>query len=92
MENLVEQLEKKILAGESVSPAEYMEARKNKGAAKRIAELTAQGETERRKADIDALAALKLRAEQPEFTGSAGISMAYDISDLEKKIKNDTNK
>ncbi len=86
----MQQLEEKIMNGETVSPSEFADAMRNADAEKRIAELTTQRELETAKTQLAELEALKEQAGK-DITPLERMGLGYKISDMEKKL-NDKNK
>jgi hypothetical protein len=84
MKNLVEELEQRILNGETVTPLELAQAHLTADAAKRIAELTKQREVETANTHLVELAALKERAHALNISATERMSLGYQISDMEK--------
>jgi hypothetical protein len=82
----MQQLEEKIMNGETVSPSEFADAMRNADAEKRIAELTTQRELETAKTQLAELEALKEQAGK-DITPFERMGLGYKISDMEKKLK-----
>jgi hypothetical protein len=86
----VEQLEEKIMNGETVSTVEFADAMRNADAASRIAQLTTERELETAKTHLAELETLKEQAGR-DITPVERMRLGYKISDMEKKNA-DTNK
>ncbi len=82
----MQQLEEKILNGETVTPSEFADAMRNADAEKRIAQLTTERELETAKTQLAELEALKEQAGK-DITPLERMGLGYKISDMEKKLK-----
>jgi hypothetical protein len=87
----IEELENKILRGETVTQSEFAEAVRNNAANTRFNELNKERASLEAKADVNRLAALKGRSKTEKLTPQKGLSLAFEINDLERKI-NERNK
>jgi hypothetical protein len=90
MKDSVEELEQRILNGETVTPLELAQAQQTSDAAKRIAQLTTERELESAKTQLAELEALREQAGK-DITPVERMGLGYKISDMEKKL-NDKNK